>query len=180
MSSITQKRLKEILHYNPETGVFTRKITKSAKIKVGSIAGGVSKNSGYRLIMVDGKLYRANRLAWLYMEGYFPEYEVDHENNIRHDDRWCNLRHVTHQCNMKNQKFRSNNTSGITGVSWDSKNRKWRASISVDGKTTNLGRYADFEKAVINRYKAEIKYNYNNCNNKSSAYKYIIRNKLNI
>ena len=114
---LTQKRLKELLYYNLDTGIFTNRIDRS-NVKVGDIAGYIN-SKGYRCIRVDCKIYRASRLAWLYMKGYFPEHEVDHEDRVRHNDRWKNLRHLTHSCNLKNRGVNSNNTSGITGVNWD-------------------------------------------------------------
>ena len=115
---LTQKRLKELLHYDPSTGIFTWLVALSKKVKIGDIAGHID-SKGYRHIGVDCDVYRASRLAWLYMEGYFPEHEVDHEDRVRHNDRWKNLRHLTHSCNLKNRGVNSNNTSGITGVNWD-------------------------------------------------------------
>ena len=118
MKKLTQSRLKEILHYDPITGIFTWIVANSKSIKIGNVAGCI-KPDGYRCIRVDNKDYKASRLAWLYMKGYFPEHEVDHEDRVRHNDRWKNLRHLTHSCNLKNRGVNSNNTSGITGVNWD-------------------------------------------------------------
>ena len=83
--TLTQSRLKELLHYNPETGIFTWLVSKKG-VKIGNIAGSVN-SIGYRYISVDRILYKASRLAWLFIEGYFPENDVDHINRIRDDDR---------------------------------------------------------------------------------------------
>ncbi len=85
---LTQERLKEVLSYNPETGIFTRNPGIRGGEKVGT------NSHGYVSIMVDGYLYQAHRLAWLYMEGYMPEQEIDHISRKRDDNRWCNLRVV--------------------------------------------------------------------------------------
>jgi hypothetical protein len=70
----------------------------------------------------------------LYIEGYFPEYQIDHINGIRDANRWCNLRHVTQSCNSKNVlNLRKSNTSGVTGVN-RSKNNKWLVRISYNGR----------------------------------------------
>ena len=108
MKTLTQARLKELLHYDPSTGIFTRLKTVSNNGKKGAIAGGVCKINGYRRIVVDYKTCIASLLAWLYMEGYWPEHEIDHINRIKHDDRWENLRHVTHQCNVRNSSISKN------------------------------------------------------------------------
>ena len=84
-NQLTQERLKELLHYDPETGYFTWKISPNNAVKVGSVAGTSMNN--YIRIIIDHKAYLAHRLAFLYMEGYFPEHEVDHINRIRDDNR---------------------------------------------------------------------------------------------
>lgn len=168
--NLTQKRLKEVLHYNPKTGVFVRKKTISKKIKVGDVAGTIT-DQGYRKIKVDGELYKASRLAWLYMEGYFPENSVDHINRIRDDDRWKNLRHVSHQCNIRNAKVCVKNKSGVTGVL--AYYKKWAVYIGVDGKCVYLGAFKSKSDAVKVRWKAEVEHGYPNCNTTSTAFLYL-------
>ena len=88
---LTQKRLKELLHYDPETGRFTHLLNRSTNAK-GGIAGSINKSDGYNRLYIDGKIYKGSRLAWLYVHGYFPENIVDHINKVRDDDRFINLR----------------------------------------------------------------------------------------
>lgn len=175
--NISQKRLKEVLFYDPETGIWRWLVGKARRVKEGMIAGSLGDN-GYRLIGIDYRLYRANRLAWLYMEGYFPEYDVDHENRIRDDDRWSNLRDATRQCNNRNRRMLKNNTSGITGVAWHKRDQKWGSKISVGGKQINLCYSKVKTDAVIVRWEAEKKYDFPNCNTTSSAYLYLKENGL--
>ena len=120
--TLTQNRLKELLHYDPETGIFTWRVSRRGA-KSGSVAG--VHDNGYIRIKIDYELYLAHRLTFLYMEGYFPEYHVDHKNRIRDDNRWSNLRHVSRQCNQRNASIAKDNTSGITGVCWHKNNKKW-------------------------------------------------------
>lgn len=162
---LTQKRLKEVIDYNPKTGLFNR-------IRINKRAGYLRKD-GYIFIKVDGFQYLAQRLAFLYMLGYFPENEVDHPNRIRHDNRWCNLREVSHQCNMRNCKVRTESVSGVTGVWPDRASKKWRSQITVNKKPINLGYFIDIGEAVKARWEAEKKYNFPNCNTTSSALKYL-------
>jgi hypothetical protein len=89
--SLTQDRLKEVLHYDPETGVFTWKTHIATKVLVGDIAGTVD-HTGQRRIGIDRKGYTASRLAYLYMTGEHPSRYVMHTNGIRADDRWENLK----------------------------------------------------------------------------------------
>ena len=86
--AITEARLKERLHYDPDTGIFTwLKMSRQPK-RLGSVAGG--RCDGYIQIYLDGLIYRAHRLAWLYMTGEWPVGYLDHKNGVRDDNRWCN------------------------------------------------------------------------------------------
>jgi len=98
---VTHSELKTILHYDPKTGIFTWKIKISKKTLIGSIAGHLG-HKGYIKIVIKGKGYRANRLAWFYMTGEWPENLVDHVNRIRNDNRWVNLRDITNKENIAN------------------------------------------------------------------------------
>lgn len=169
---LTQKRLKELLYYAPNTGFFWWKVDRPGKTRKGDLAGSLN-NDGYIQITIDGKSYKAARLTFLYTEGYFPENEVDHHNKIRTDNRWKNLRESSHQCNMRNRNLQINNTSGVTGVNWCKGKNKWRSEIKIMGKRKNLGRYAEFDEAVCTRLAAEQCLDWNGCNDSSSAFKYV-------
>ena len=91
MKTLTAARLRELLQYDPETGVFTRLVKTSNGIKVGDVAG-TADARGYILIRVDGWLHLAHRLAWLHMTCEWPKGMIDHINGVRDDNRWSNLR----------------------------------------------------------------------------------------
>jgi hypothetical protein len=151
-------RLKELLHYSPETGIFTW-IAKSSKyqpIRIGEEAGGVDK--GYRYIRIDSKLHSTHRLAWLYMTGNWPIGEIHHANHITDDNRWCNLQDVSHADNMKDKLTYKNNTSGKKCVNWHKPNRKWIAHIGVNGKWIHLGLFNTREEACAAYRETAIKY----------------------
>lgn len=143
---ITQERLKELFSYDPETGVFTRLTNRGTQWKAGQVAGSISH--GYVAISIDGIRYRAHRLAWLYMYGELPIEDLDHINRIRKDNRVSNLRLASRKENMQNQSIKINNKSGHTGVSWWSRDKKWRAGITINYKNINLGYFANIEDAV--------------------------------
>lgn len=168
---LTQLRLKELLKYNPDTGVFTWRIPRHG-IRRGDQAGCI-KPDGYRYIGIDGKKYIASRLAWFYVEGYMPENDMDHKNRVRDDDRWCNLRHVSRQCNNRNCGNPRTNTSGVKGVCWDRRYEKWHADIMVNKKKHYLGRYNDFDDAVCARLAAEQCLNWSGCDSSSPAYRHV-------
>lgn len=134
----TKERLDEILHYNPDTGVFTR-ICSGEEIKA-------NRADGYRSVGIDGKIYLCHRLAFLAMGKLVPEF-VDHINGDRADNRWCNLRPATKSLNACNAKLPSSNTSGVKGVTWHKGSQKWMARVKFNGKTTHLGRFVELKDA---------------------------------
>jgi len=153
---LTQSRLKELLHYDPETGIFTRRVGRGPS-KAGARVG--SRNScGYIQITIDYRNYHAHRLAFLYMTGALPEQQVDHINGVRNDNRWANLRDVSANCNHRNIGGpMKNNTSGFLGVCWDKNWNSWKASITVARRSVNLGRFPTPELAHTAYLKAKDK-----------------------
>ena len=145
---LNQETLKQHLSYDPLTGLFTRLIAKSTSVKIGNIAGSKDKQ-GYITLMVCGKLYKAHRLAWLYIHGKWPTNEIDHINGNKADNRLSNLRDVERWINMHNQGLRKNNTSGFKGVC--RKGKKWSAVIKINKKIHWLGVYETPELANIAR-----------------------------
>jgi hypothetical protein len=151
---ITQERLKELLHYNPDTGIFTH-IPKKRNTRKTLIAGFNSKE-GYLCIGLNRKYYKLHRLAWLYVYGELPERHIDHINGIRHDNRICNLRQASSSDNAQNICKYSNNTSGYIGVSYHKNNQKYVAQISINGKNRYLGIYETAELAYEVYLKAKL------------------------
>lgn len=111
---LTQEHLKQHYNYNPLTGEFRRLIANSNNSCVGELAGYM--DNGYCKISLDGKQYKAHRLAFLYMTGRFPKY-IDHIDRNRSNNRWDNLREATHSENMRNASIRVDNKTGVKGVS---------------------------------------------------------------
>lgn len=154
------ERLKELLFYNPDTGVFSHRKKRTGVPYAGMKAGYVNESRGipYERIKVDGKAYKTHRLAWFYVHGKFPDGEIDHINGNTLDNRICNLRDVTRQDNCKNRTIRSDSKSGVNGVRFQ--NGKWVARITHNGKRITLGSFEDLEQAKIARREAEEKYGY--------------------
>lgn len=146
---LTAERLRELINYDPDTGIFTWRIGRPGASK-GSVCGRIS-HLGYREICVDRKLYRACRLAVLYMTGRFPDGLVDHVNRQRSDDRWENLRPCTQRQNMANCVARN----GIKGISWDNQRGRWLAQARIGGVKKNLGRYQCLG-AAINAHRSAV------------------------
>lgn len=130
---ITQDRLKEVLNYDPETGLFTWRVNIQSRARIGAIAGCNSR--AYRVIRIDGRSYEAHRLAWLYMTGNFPKVLIDHINMDGMDNRFFNLREADKSSNALNKPAQRNNKLGIKGVCWVKSNKKYLASTRVRGVT---------------------------------------------
>lgn len=169
---LTQKRLKELICYDPSTGVFTWRVYRGRLAKKGCKAGYINSN-GYGRMKIDGREYPTAILANLYMEGYIPENQMDHKNRIRNDDRWCNLREASTQCQVRNRGLFKGSKSKICGVDWSACNKKWRVRICVDYNQEFLGVFENKTDAAIARWNAEKKYNFPNCLTDSSAYLYL-------
>ncbi len=136
--TLTIERLRELLHYDPETGIFTHRIgRKGQSTRAGEIAGRIRAQDGHRRIGIDYGRYFASRLAWLYMTGEWPESEIDHINRIPNDDRFANLRVATRGENQANRGRPQNNTSGLKGV--NRHKGRWRAFIKKNGVNIHLG-----------------------------------------
>ena len=143
MPDLTQERLKELLSYDPQSGVF-RWIANRPRARAGDIAGCLS-SGGYMRAQVAGRSYPLHRLAFLYMEGAFPADEVDHINRDRLDNRFSNLRKVEKAANLRNKGVYRNSALGITGVS--QRGSRYRAYINRDGRRVGLGTFDTLAEA---------------------------------
>lgn len=145
-ADLTAQELRELLHYDPETGVFTWLKRRGSRAG-GSIAGSPHED-GYIQIGVLGRLYGAHRLAWVYMHGLFPTGDVDHIDGVRSNNKIKNLRDVSRSVNLQNQrKPRSDNTSGFLGITLNVRTNTWCARIQSNGKQRNLGYFKTQEEA---------------------------------
>lgn len=136
---LTQAELKLHLHYNPDTGIFTW-------IKNGKIAG--SNSYGYISIYFNGANYRAHRLAWLYSYNTWPKEYIDHINNVKDDNRLCNLREATNQQNGQNQtKPSSRNKLGLLGVIYRKERNKFIGQVYVNKKCHKTKSFKTAEEA---------------------------------
>lgn len=142
--TLTAQRLREVLDYDPQSGVFTWRISNNGR--QGQRAGSIN-TGGHRQIEIGGRSYVAHRLAWLHVHGEWPSLQLDHKNGQKDDNRLVNLRPATGSQNCANAKRRRDNTSGLKGVSWHPRQRKWIARLGVDGRIRHLGCFEDKAEA---------------------------------
>lgn len=146
---LTVERLREILNYDRETGVFTWRIKTCSKVVAGTEAG-YADSTGRRFIRVDGVLHQAHRLAFLHVTGEWPSKVVDHMDLDPGNNRWANLRDVTRLVNQQNRHDpQANTTTGFLGVTRDKRRPGFIARIKLPGKSaaTHLGQFSTAEAA---------------------------------
>lgn len=145
IGSLSSERLRELVVYDPITGIFTRRVRSSPRTQIGDVAGGPDKD-GYIVMRVDCKTYKAHRLAILYMTGEWPPLEVDHRDGIRSNNKWDNLRNADRRLNVTNvRKARRTNGSGLLGAHRD--RGRFKAVISTNRKKHFLGMFDTAELA---------------------------------
>jgi hypothetical protein len=155
---ITQKELKARLDYDPCTGFFYWRTTIMRTDLLGKKAGCLHPVQGYIEIGIGNRLYKAHRLVWLYIHGYFPKKDIDHINRDRADNRLANLREVPRYQNAQNQTLRKTSKTGFMGVSFNTQKQKYIAQITVNKKKKYLGQY-DCPKEAHQAYcEAKTKY----------------------
>lgn len=137
---VTADRLRELLDYDQESGIFTYK-TARGRFKSGDLCGHIAKTDGRVSIVVDGRMYRAHRLAWLYVTGEWPRFEIDHKDTNPSNNAWANLRDVTPTVNQQNRRAapKGKKYSPLLGARWCAQIGRWKSAIKVNGKTKHLG-----------------------------------------
>lgn len=149
---VNQDKLMELFSYEPKSGQFVRK-TDTRRARAGTYAGTIN-GAGYCQIGIDGALYLAHRLVWLYVHGKWPDDQLDHKDRNRKNNRIENLRPSSQGENMQNISLRSDNSTGFTGVVLRKGFKKFMAQISVGGKNKHLG-YFDTAELAAEAYAAE-------------------------
>jgi len=157
--TLTQERLKELAHYDPETGAFTALTNRcNNRYKAGTPLGGITGYPNrYYVGKIDGKAYGLHRLAWLYVHGILPDV-IDHKDRNPLNNRIANLRVADTPQNAFNMAKASHNTSGVKGVTWRSDRSSWEAIIIVRGRRVYRRLFKDFDEACRNIREARVKY----------------------
>ena len=157
MAKVTAERLREVLDYCPETGVFRwRRVTKGNQVKVGAVAGCQGKKGHRRVIQIEGRLYYAAPLAYLYMTGEWAPNDIDHRNSDPSDNRWLNLHPATRSQNMANTRAHTDSRTSVKGVFLHKETGKWRARIRIENRSLSLGLFHTIEEAAAAYDKAAL------------------------
>jgi hypothetical protein len=149
---LTREQVQELLEYSPDTGGFTWKVNRGRTAKAGQRAG-CPDRQGYICMKILGGTYKAHRVAWLMVYGRWPDSQIDHINGVPGDNRISNLREVNPRQNAENRRVTHNQTSGVKGVTYMRKIRKWKAQVYTKGTNYYLGVFSTIEEAEA-AYKA--------------------------
>lgn len=141
---LAQNDLHQLLNYNPDTGVFTWAQNRPSRYGRRGDPAGSLHSSGYIHIRIAGNLYKAHRVAWCYVHGHWPAEQIDHINQVKHDNRIDNLRLATPSENSRNR----GPINPHPGVTWDKVQKRWRVQRRVNGKNVSVGRYDNKADAI--------------------------------
>jgi hypothetical protein len=151
---ITQDYVKQLFEYRD--GVLYWKVKHSKKVNVGEKAGNVGYR-GYIRVGFNQKKYSIHRIIFLIHYGYLPEF-LDHIDENKANNKIENLRPATRSENRYNIKKQVNNTSGVKGVCWNKRDKKWQVQITINGKQKTLGQFNNIELADLVAQEARNKY----------------------
>lgn len=148
LSTFTE-RVKHLLRYSPETGELRWNVNRRGSAVADSVAGTVDQ-TGYLRVKIDGKRYKAHRIAWLIQFGQYPSEVIDHINGVPTDNRLSNLRDVSAKLNSQNLKRAKKNKmrTDVLGPTFQTARGKWLVKVKVDGKAHYIGRYDNLEEAT--------------------------------
>ncbi len=154
-TTLSRDDLVKLLDYDPISGIFVWRVDRRGGNKAGAEAGYI-QDKGYRYIAIGGRSYRANRLAWLYMRGAWPDHQVDHRNGNRDDNAWENLRAASSANNNWNRTVASNSTTGVKGVYLQ--NGRYYCTVEMKGHRHRIGHFPDLELAemVVQEFRTKL------------------------
>lgn len=141
------ERVRELLTYEPDTGILRWRVTLGSRAVARFEAGGIDKSTGYHRVRIDGCLILSHHAAFALMTGRWPM-QLDHVHGKDVGNGWWNLRESTQSQNIANTGKPSTNQSGFKGVSWHKDTGRWQAQIRVNKKTFYLGVYFTKEEAA--------------------------------
>ncbi len=169
---LTQTTVTELFEHRNGQLIWKKNLRGPAK--KGTVAGWLGSN-GYFKVGVNGSEEYVHRIIWLLHHGYLPENNLDHIDRNKTNNKIENLREASQSCNMRNYGNKQHNKTGVNGVCWKERYKKWHANIVITGTQIHLGYYKNFKNAVHARYSAEQVFGWESCNNLTPAHKYLKR-----
>lgn len=144
MQNITQDFVRSIFDYHPDGYLVWKERRNGIRPdrKVGS-----KTDAGYIITGLNGKYIYVHRLIWLWHTGKHPEFELDHIDCVKDNNRIENLREASRLENSCNKKLRKDSTSGFKGVSWHKRVKQWQARVCFNKKRHHLGYFDTPEEA---------------------------------
>lgn len=158
---ITAARVRELLNYDPDTGLFTWRVANGGQSSPGKPAGCVSAR--YPCVALDSKLYLLHRIAWLHTYGEWPQHQIDHINQNKRDNRLCNLRDVTASVNQQNAPVQARSGHKNVCIRYRPKRSGgyytyYEVAINILGKTVFDKNFRSLDKAIAAAEEAREKY----------------------
>lgn len=156
--ALTPARARQLLDYNPQTGALSWKVQHRHASSDGKAGCPERKGCAHRVIRIDGELYQAHRVIWLWMMGHWPANEIDHIDGDGLNNRWSNLREATSSQNKQNTRLRIDNSTGYRGVTFDKNRMRYIARVYIGGTARHLGRFDTAKEAADAAQMARLKY----------------------
>lgn len=143
---------RRILSYDPYSGEFVwnaeaRKADGGRGMKRGGMKAGCVAGTGYLVIHILGRQYKAHRVAWLMHYGAWPQGLIDHKNRNRLDNRIENLRDATYEINAENRSKPIASRNPLPGVKAHPRSGHFSAKVVTRGRCTYLGTFHTAEAA---------------------------------
>lgn len=171
MTDLTPQRCRDLIDYEPRTGEFTWKRRMPADFScvgvgrdreckrwntryAGRPAFTQTTTAGYLVARIDRVRKLAHHVAFAMTHGRWPNGMLDHINGRKDDNRIVNLREASATDNARNAARRSDNSSGVTGVSWCKRRGAWLSRMCLNGRNKHLGYFASVDEAAAARQRA--------------------------
>ena len=174
----SQSELHRLFNYDTDTGILTWKVAKG-NVAAGREAGYLH-HKGYRLVRINGISCSVHRVIWIFVKGFNPEHDIDHEQGITDDNRIDKMREVTPTCNQQNCAIRSDNSTGYSGVFFNKRRNKYQSNITITGKLILIGYFATALEAARARLDYEDECPYWHCDIRNVSRMKVVEDEKNL
>lgn len=144
---LTQELVQRLFRYEDGKLYWKEKYSNRSGVVIGKEAG-CKQKIGYKVVVINNKLFYAHRIIFLMCYGFMPK-GIDHIDGDNTNNCILNLREANQSQNMSNTGLRSNNKSGVKGVCWDKDRNLWTARVAYNKKVFNVGRFENIKDAEL-------------------------------